>query len=142
MKWYFQVLRKYAVFRGRAGRKEWWMFFLIYVAVVFGLKGIDILLGTFDWDRRYNVLINVLSDFGTISGLYLIGTIIPVVAVTVRRLHDTNRSGWWYLIIFIPVFGGFQQLIWMAQRSQPGENRYGLPPQDATQNRPILDADL
>jgi uncharacterized membrane protein YhaH (DUF805 family) len=95
MKWYLQALRKYAVFAGRARRKEWWTFGLIYLVILFALKGIDLLAGTYDQDSRY----------GLFSGLYVITTFVPVVTVSVRRLHDTNRSGWWYLIIFIPLVG-------------------------------------
>lgn len=125
MKWYFQALRKYAVFGGRAGRKEWWMFGLIYLAILFALKGIDILLGMFDHHGWYGVM----TGYGVLSGLYSIGTIVPTVAVSVRRLHDTDRSGWWYFIIFIPLFGVAQLLLWMAQKGQPDDNRYGPPAQ-------------
>lgn len=133
MKWYFQALRKYAVFRGRAGRKEWWMFGLIYLAVLFALKGIDILVGTFDSDSG----LGLMRGFGVLSGLYVIGTIIPTIAVSVRRLHDTNRSGWWYFIIFIPLFGIAQLLLWMAQKGRSDDNRYGAPPQETALHRII-----
>jgi uncharacterized membrane protein YhaH (DUF805 family) len=139
MKWYVQVLRSYAAFRGRAGRKEWWMFGLIYLAVLFVLKGIDILLGTFDYDGG----LGLLRGFGMLSGLCTIVTIIPAVSVTVRRLHDTDRSGWWYFIIFIPLFGIAQLLLWMAQKGQPGDNRYGRPSSQTSASRAtILETDV
>jgi len=118
MKWYFQALRKYAVFAGRAGRKEFWTFGLIQVLIFFALKRIDFLIGTVDHD----------SGVGLVSAVYELATLLPVIAVAVRRLHDTNRSGWWYFIIFIPVFGIVQLLIFAAQGSQMGENRYGPDP--------------
>jgi len=118
MRWYFQVLRKYAVFAGRSRRKEWWTFGLIYLVTVFACKGIDILIRTYDHDSRY----------GLVSGFYVLATFIPVIAVTVRRLHDTNRSGWWYFIIFIPLAGIMVLLRFMVEDSQPGENQYGPNP--------------
>jgi uncharacterized membrane protein YhaH (DUF805 family) len=118
MKWYFQVLRKYAVFGGRASRKEFWLFSLIYLAVLLVLTFIDFRVGTFDHDYRV----------GLASGLYEFATLLPVIAVSVRRLHDTNRSAWWYFIVYIPVAGIILFLFFMAQDSQPGENRYGPSP--------------
>jgi uncharacterized membrane protein YhaH (DUF805 family) len=115
MKWYFQVLRKYAVFTGRARRKEYWIFSLIQAAIIFSLRGIHHLAGTFDPDGR----------IGIIEMIYVFATFLPFVAVSVRRLHDTNRSGWWCLLIVIPLVGFIPALIFMAEDSQPGENRYG-----------------
>jgi uncharacterized membrane protein YhaH (DUF805 family) len=83
MNWYFQVLRKYAVFSGRARRKEYWIFGVVQGLVIFGLKGLALLLGKHD-PNGWTPLT---------EALYTIATFIPTAAVSVRRLHDTNRSG-------------------------------------------------
>jgi uncharacterized membrane protein YhaH (DUF805 family) len=118
MRWYFMVLRKYAVFAGRARRKEWWIFALVHLAIILSLRGADILMRAYDRSTR----------LGLMSGLYELAVLIPVIAVSVRRLHDTNRSGWWYFIIFIPLAGIIKLLMIMAEDSQPGANRYGPNP--------------
>jgi uncharacterized membrane protein YhaH (DUF805 family) len=68
------------------------------------------------------------SHLGQIRLLYLFGTFIPLVAVSVRRLHDTNRSGWWFLTYLIPFVNLILFFIFMTEDSQPGENRYGPNP--------------
>jgi uncharacterized membrane protein YhaH (DUF805 family) len=118
MKWYFQVLRKYAVFAGRARRKEYWIFCLIQAVIIFTLRRIDFRMEIFDPDSRV----------GLIHALYTFATFIPFLAVTVRRLHDTNRSGWWCFLIYFPLIGFIPGLIFMTEDSQPGENQYGPNP--------------
>ena|SRR5258706_11201607 len=118
MGWYFQALRKYAVFSGRARRKEWWSFGLVHLAIIFALRGVSVLMRIHDPEGR----------IGLISGFYVFAVFLPVIAVSVRRLHDTNRSGWWYFIIFIPLAGIVQLLIFMGEDSWPGENRFGPNP--------------
>jgi uncharacterized membrane protein YhaH (DUF805 family) len=118
MKWFFQALRKYAVFAGRSRRKEFWWFFFINLLIVFALKFIDILLGKF----------NHVSHLGPASTTYELATVVPIIAASVRRLHDTNRSGWWYLVILIPFVGWIPLSIVLAEESQPGENKYGPNP--------------
>ena len=119
MNWYFDVLKRYAVFRGRARRKEYWMFFLFNVIISFVLMFIDGLIG-----------LTSQSGFGVgpLYGLYLLALFIPSVAVSVRRLHDTNRSAWWLLIGLVPLLGGLILVILMCFESQPEENRYGPSP--------------
>ena len=116
MNWYLEVLKKYAVFSGRARRKEYWMFtlfsFIISCALVFveGLAGSP----------------------GVVTFLYNLAVLIPGIAVSVRRLHDTNRSGWWVLIALIPLIGNIVLLVFTVQDSQPNENQYGSNPKAAT----------
>jgi uncharacterized membrane protein YhaH (DUF805 family) len=124
MKWYFQVLRKYAVFAGRARRKECWTFVLINLAIIFAFRRLDILVGTWDSESRV----------GLASGLFQLATLIPTIAVSVRRLHDTSRSGWWYLLVFIPVVGWIPLLIFLAENSHLDENKYGPSPLPALAN--------
>ena len=121
MSWYLEVLQKYAVFDGRARRKEYWMFFLINIVVLAVLAAIDNLIGI----RIHQ------AGFGLLQGLYSLALLIPSIAVTVRRLHDTGRTGWWILIGLVPVVGGIILLIFMVLDSEPGTNQYGPNPKEA-----------
>jgi uncharacterized membrane protein YhaH (DUF805 family) len=104
--------------KGRARRKEFWSFFLLNLLIIFALRGIDVLMGKF----------NHVSHLGPVSTTYEFAMLIPILAASVRRLHDTNRSGWWYFIILIPLVGFIPLWIFMAEDSQPGENQYGPNP--------------
>jgi uncharacterized membrane protein YhaH (DUF805 family) len=115
MNWYLEVLKKYAVFSGRARRKEYWFFFLFNVIITIVLAVIDIVTG-----------------IGLLTGTYLLAMFIPGIAVSVRRLHDTGRSGWYMLIAWVPLFGPIVLLVFLAQDSQPGQNQYGANPKEAT----------
>lgn len=118
MSWYLAVLKKYAVFSGRARRKEFWYFTLFNVIVSIVLAAVDAAIGTLNTD----------SGIGLLSGIYSLAVIIPSIAVSVRRLHDIGRSGWWVLIGLIPLVGAIVLLIFNVQDSQPGENQYGPNP--------------
>lgn len=122
MNFYLEVLKKYAVFSGRARRKEYWMFFLFNLIITVVLALIDGLTGT----------LSSQSGLGLLSGLYSLAVLIPSIAVTVRRLHDTGRSGWWILIGLIPIIGTIVLLIFMVLDSQPSENQYGPNPKATT----------
>jgi uncharacterized membrane protein YhaH (DUF805 family) len=117
MKWYFQVLRNYAVFVGRARRKEYWTFNLIHGVIIFGLKGFELLM-------RFAPG----GPITIIQLLYVLATIVPLVAVSVRRLHDTNRRGWWFILALVPLANLVLFLIFLAQDSEPGDNRFGPNP--------------
>jgi uncharacterized membrane protein YhaH (DUF805 family) len=69
---------------------------------------------------------------GLLSGLYSLAILIPSLAVTVRRLHDTDRTGWWLLIGMIPLIGAIVLLVFMLLDSQPGDNQYGAHPKGVT----------
>jgi len=114
--WYLAVLKKYAVFSGRARRKEYWMFFLFNIIIELVLGGIEGLAG----------------GSGVLVGIYGLAVLIPGIAVAVRRLHDTDRSGWWLLIGLLPLIGAIVLLVFMVQDSQPGANQYGPNPKTAT----------
>jgi uncharacterized membrane protein YhaH (DUF805 family) len=118
MRWYFEVLKKYAAFAGRARRKEFWTFLLFHLLILSLLAIIDVATGAVDPSRR----------FGLLSSLYGLAGLIPLVAVLVRRLHDTNHSGWCSLMGLIPLVGAVVPLIFTVQDSQPSENRYGPNP--------------
>ena len=118
MNWYLAVLKKYAVFDGRARRKEYWMFVLFYA--IFGIVAVvlDNVFGTAGKDIGY----------GIIYGLYSLAMILPALGVAIRRLHDTGRSGWWLFISLIPIIGSIWLLVLLATDGQPGENKYGPNP--------------
>ncbi|MCK9994946.1 MAG: DUF805 domain-containing protein [Candidatus Krumholzibacteria bacterium] len=119
MNWYLEVLKKYAVFNGRARRREYWMFVLINVIVALVLTFIDSQIGLLGE-----------SGYGVLGGIYSLAILVPSIAVSVRRLHDTDRSGMWYLITFIP-FGGLFLLYFCVQESHAGMNQYGANPKAA-----------
>ena len=132
MNWYLHVLKNYATFSGRARRKEYWMFFLISALISIVLTLLDILLGTY----------SVEYEAGLFSGLYSLLILIPSIAVVVRRLHDTNRSGWWILISLIPLIGVIVLFVFMCLDSQPGTNRFGANPKEAaSQTLPAVETD-
>ena len=115
MNWYLHVLKNYASFSGRARRKEYWMF------VLFNLIATLVCM-----------LIDAVIQMPIFQFVYGVGVIIPYIAVTVRRLHDTDRSGWWILISFIPLIGSIVLLVFMCFDSQPGTNRFGDNPKEST----------
>ena len=118
MNWYLEVLKKYAVFSGRARRKEYWYFFLFNIIILLVLSFIDGMTGTFIYE----------AGLGLLGGIYALAVLIPGIAVAVRRLHDTDRSGWWLLVGLIPVFGTIALLVFMLQDGKLGENQYGANP--------------
>jgi uncharacterized membrane protein YhaH (DUF805 family) len=118
MNWYLEVLKKYTEFDGRARRKEYWYFTLFNFLAFFTLAFIDGVIGSF----------NAEAGIGLLAGIYSLGVLIPALAVSIRRLHDTNRSGWWLLIELIPVIGAIVLFIFMVQDSQQGDNQYGANP--------------
>jgi len=121
MDWYIAVIKKYAVFSGRARRKEYWYFVLFNILVSIGLSFIDTATGT----------VNAETGYGLLSGIYSLAVLIPSLAVLIRRLHDTDRSGWWILIGLIPVIGWIVLLVFVVQDSHPGQNQYGDNPKQA-----------
>ena len=122
MSWYLEALKKYAVFSGRSRRMEYWYFVLFNLIVFIVLELIDVLLGTFD----------VVQGVGLLSGIYGLAVLIPALAVTVRRLHDIDRTGWWIFINLIPLIGAIVLLVFALTPGTPGSNRYGLDPKQAT----------
>jgi len=118
MNWFLEALKKYAVFSGRARRKEYWFFALFYILFAIAIGFVDGLLGTVD----------PMSGIGTLGLIYSLAMLIPSLAVTVRRLHDTDRSGWMLLIALIPLIGAIVLLVFMVFDSTPGQNRFGPNP--------------
>lgn len=102
----------YTKFDGRAARPAYWWWFLFGVLVAIGANIIDAILGT----------------WGVINGLAALALLLPGLSVSIRRLHDTDHTGWWILIGLIPIIGFIVLLIFYLRDSDPGENRYGPPP--------------
>ena len=121
MQWLKEVIAKYATFRGRARRREYWRYILYYVIAFVTLVLVDMLTGTF----------NMESQLGFLSGLFLLFMLIPSVAVAVRRLHDTERGGWWLLLAFLPLIGQLVLLFFFIQEGDEGDNAYGPDPKFA-----------
>ncbi len=112
MYWYLKAFKKYAVFAGRASRKEYWMFFLFNVIITLVLGAAEGVIGT----------------EGTIGLLFMLAVLTPSIAVSVRRLHDTNRSGWWLLIAFVPLVGAIVLLVFLAEGGRRGTSQFGPDP--------------
>ena len=112
MNWYIGVLKKYALFSGRARRTEYWMFFLFNVII-------SAVLGT---------LGNFISVFSLLSYLYTVAVLCPSIAVSVRRLHDIGRAGTDFLFILIPLVGPILFLVWASKEGEAGDNEYGPNP--------------
>jgi uncharacterized membrane protein YhaH (DUF805 family) len=102
----------YTKFDGRAGRPAFWWWFLFGILVSIGANIIDAILGT----------------WGVVSGLAALALLLPNLSVAIRRLHDTDHSGWWVLIGLIPIIGWIVLLIFYLREGDAGENRYGPPP--------------
>jgi len=118
MQWYLKVLTNYVGFSGRAQRTEFWMFVLINFLITVVLAFIDGMLG----------LSNPEVGVGVLQGIYSLAVFLPSLAVAVRRLHDTGRTGWWLLVAFLPLVGLIVLLVFYCMDSQPGDNQYGPNP--------------
>ena len=122
MNWYLEVLKKYAVFSGRARRKEYWYFVLFNIVISVILSAIDGMMGSY----------NAETGMGLLGSIYILAILLPGIGVSIRRLHDTGRSGWWLLVGFVPLIGAIVLIVLMLQNSKPGQNQYGANPKEAT----------
>jgi len=113
------VLGKYATFSGRAQRSEFWWFYLFSLIVSAVLQMVDrALFGTLVGGQ----------DVGILAPLFSLAILLPSLAVGARRLHDTDRSGWWLLIALIPILGFLVLLYFFVQRGTAGPNQHGADP--------------
>ena len=123
MNWYLKVVRdNYANFKGRARRQEYWMFAFINLIIILILNTID--------------RVAFSADMAILSSVYLLAILIPGIAVAVRRLHDTDKSGWWALLGLIPIVGTVILIVMMCFDSTPGTNRFGPNPKHIG-NKPL-----
>ena len=115
MNWFLDVVKnKYASFSGRARRQEYWMFTLFYIIGYVVLAVIDAVVGTM-----------------VLALIYSLALLLPSLGVAIRRLHDTNRSGWWFLINLVPLVGMLVYLYFMVSEGERGANRFGEDPKGA-----------
>ena len=125
--------RRYADFTDRSSRSEFWLFVLFLAVASSALTVVDTALGLGGHiDRVWStsgggVYAGTNWTGGLLTALFWLTTLIPSLAVSIRRLHDTNHSGWWLLLMFAPVFGWLALLIFYVQRSWPLPNRWGAP---------------
>jgi uncharacterized membrane protein YhaH (DUF805 family) len=109
--WYTDVIKQYAVFDGRASRPEYWWFFLINTVI--------------------SVILDVVIPGTTgqvLGAIYALAVLLPSIGVGIRRLHDTNRTGWWLLVSLVPIVGWIWIIVLLALAGDGGSNRYGPPP--------------
>lgn len=111
----------YANFQGRAPRSEYWWFFLFVIIADIAISILAAILGA------------VLGDTGAMIGslisiVFALAIIVPALAVTVRRLHDLDRSGWWIFISLVPIIGPILLIIWYCTKGSVGQNRFGNDP--------------
>jgi len=126
--WYMAVMRKYADFNGRARRQEYWMFQLINMLIGFAFAIVIIAAAVlFQHSQSQGFVVLFMIPLW----LYCLAIFIPSLAVTVRRLHDIGKSGWWYFIAFVPFVGGIVLLVFTCMDSEPGPNLYGPSPKYA-----------
>ena len=118
MNWFVTALKRYAQFSGRAGRPEYWYFVLIYTLASVFLSFVDGIMGTH----------SSKTGGGLLSLIFALALLIPGLAVSVRRLHDIDKSGWWTLIGLIPLIGLVVWLIFACRRSDASSNRFGSEP--------------
>ncbi|MDR2281950.1 MAG: DUF805 domain-containing protein [Sphingobacterium sp.] len=134
MEWYLKVVRdNYANFNGRARRKEYWMFFLINVGISLVLSLIDSVFGL---KMGGNEMAAYGGGTGVIGGIYSLAVFIPGLAVTVRRLHDSGKSGWNYLWV-LTCIGAFYVLYLLIQEGDRGQNQYGEDPKGGENEDPF-----
>ncbi len=112
MNWFLDAIKnKYAQFDGRAQREEYWMYFLFYI--------ISYIVVAF---------VSYILHMPFLVVIFILAILMPSIAITTRRLHDINRSGWWQLLGLIPIIGGIILLIWYVTDSDSGSNQYGPNP--------------
>lgn len=121
MNWYLKALTQYADFNGRARRKEYWMFVLFNTIFTIIAIIADSILGLTIEDIGY----------GPLYGIYALAMIIPGLAIIVRRLHDTGKSGWMLFISLIPIVGAIWLFVLLVTEGDAGENEYGPDPKGA-----------
>ena len=136
--WMLLPLRRYAQFSGRACRKEYWHFVLFLIICLIVLSVIETMLGLGTTERwaesvepGFGYSAGAAHNGGPLMGLFALATLIPSLAVGVRRLHDTDRSGWWLLIGLIPLVGAIVLLVFYVEKGTVGPNRFGEDPLQA-----------
>ncbi len=119
---------KYVTFSGRAARSEFWWWGLFVMVTNLVLSWVDIaLFGTVETGVGR---VSGYTDMPVLSSLFLLATLLPSISVTVRRLHDRDKSGWWYWLFLVPIVGPIVLLVWFILEGTRGANSYGPDPLD------------
>ena len=126
------VLRKYAVFSGRARRSELWWYLLFYVIVLAVALALDAALFGTGEATTTSSSVSYQVNAGPVSWIVLLALFLPTLGAYVRRLHDTGRTGWWVLLGIIPFFGTIVLIVFYVLDSTPGSNRFGPSPKQGT----------
>ncbi|MFC3173913.1 DUF805 domain-containing protein [Novosphingobium bradum] len=132
MEWMILPYRRYAEFTGRSRRREYWMFVLFQVLVSLA---IGLVFGRPTYTTGGGMMAGAMMVQGTgglIQNLFSLVSLVPGLAVAVRRLHDQDRSGWLLLLILIPFLGWFALLVFMCLEGTRGANRFGPDPKNPT----------
>lgn len=116
MEWYLTVIKNYTGFTGRAHRQEYWMFILVNAIVCIVLNIIQMIIGL---------------ELPYLTMLYSLALLLPNIAVCMRRLHDIDRTGWWLLMMLLPIIGWIVLLVFYCQPGTAGANRFGEDPKAA-----------
>ena len=119
MNWFLMALKNYVGFSGRSRRSEYWSFTLFYLVLAIVLSVLDGIVFGGSVDGKGTPVL---------SGLFMLAMLLPSIAVGIRRLHDTDRSGWWLLIGLVPLVGFIVLIVFFVQDSKPGDNRFGPNP--------------
>lgn len=112
MEFFIRAYKNYANFNGRDTRQQYWMFYLFYIIAYIVLNIVDAVLGT----------------GGLLSGIFALASFVPAIAIAARRLHDINKSGWWQLLVLIPIIGAIVLIVFLVKQGEDGENRFGADP--------------
>jgi len=115
MNFFIDAIKQYATFSGRATRQQYWMFYLFYIIIYIALTIIETTVGLYDAE----------AGMGLFTTIFMLGLLIPSIAILARRLHDIGRTGLWILLIVIPLVGAIVLLIFSVLDSEHGENQYG-----------------
>lgn len=118
MNYFVECMKKYATFSGRARRKEYWIFCVCYVAIIFIAAIVDGMMSGSNPKDMSSIMTSLAS----------LALFLPSLAVSVRRLHDTDRSGWWVLVNFIPLIGQLVWFVFVCLEGTKGDNRFGEDP--------------
>ncbi|ORE89690.1 DUF805 domain-containing protein [Aurantimonas sp. 22II-16-19i] len=130
-----QPYQRFFDFSGRSRRKEYWLYILVFYVVMFVLAFVDAALGLGGssqtaLDTTDGFSASASAEGGILTGIWAIANIIPLLACAIRRLHDTDRSGWWVLISLIPLIGTIWLIVLMCLDGTSGRNRFGPDPKD------------
>ena len=115
MEFFIRAYKNYANFSDRDTRQQYWMFYLFYMIFALVLGFVDGLIGT----------------GGLLGGVFVFVSIIPTITMATRRLHDIGKSGWWQLIILIPIIGAIILLVFLIKQGNFGDNKFGVDPRNS-----------